>query len=53
MGWIKSRLLERTSYDGIFLVGAGVAFIVLGPLAKFVAYGAIIYGAWTIWKKEK
>lgn len=53
MGWIKSRLSERTSYDGIILVGAGVAFIVLGPLAKFVAYGAIVYGAWTIWKKEK
>ena len=53
MGWIKNRLMERTSYDGIVCIGAGLAFIILGPLAKFAAYGAIAYGAWTIWKKEK
>lgn len=52
MNWITDRLKERTSWDGIVLVGAGVAFVVLGPLAKFVAYGAIAYGAWTIWKAE-
>jgi len=52
MNWITSRLTERTSWDGIVMIGAGVAFIVLGPLAKVAAYGAIAYGAWTIWKKE-
>jgi hypothetical protein len=35
------------------MIAAGVAYIVLGPLAKFAAYVAIGYGAWTIWKKEK
>ena len=53
MGWVMNRLKERTSWDGIICIGAGVSFIVLGPFAKFVAYGAIVYGAWTIWKKEK
>jgi hypothetical protein len=52
MNWITSRLKERTSWDGIVLIVAGGAFIVLGPLAKLAAYGAIAYGAWTIWKKE-
>lgn len=51
--WVIDRLKERTSWDGIVLIAAGAAFIILGPLAKIAAYGAIGYGAWTIWKKEK
>jgi hypothetical protein len=52
MDWIKERLKERTSLDGAVLIAAGAAFIVLGPLAKIAAYGAIAYGIWTIVKKE-
>jgi hypothetical protein len=52
MDWIKERLRERTSLDGAVLIAAGAAFIVLGPLAKIAAYGAIAYGVWTITKKE-
>lgn len=51
MNWIKGRLKERTSLDGAVLIAAGAAFIVLGPLAKIAAYGAIAYGIWTIVKK--
>jgi len=51
--WVLARLKERTSWDGAVLIAAGVAYIVLGPLAKIAAYAAIAYGAWTIWKKEK
>jgi hypothetical protein len=51
MNWIKDRLTERTSLDGIVLILAGGAFIVLGPLAKLAAYGAIAYGIFTIVKK--
>ena len=50
MNWIKSRLLERTSWDGIVLIAAGVAMII--PPVSLIAYGMIAYGAWTIWKKE-
>lgn len=50
--WIVARLKERTSWDGAVLVGAGVAFLVFKPIASLVAYAAIAYGAWTIWKKE-
>ena len=50
--WLKNRLQERSTWDGIILVGAGVAFLVLEPFAKLIAYGAIVYGAWTIWKNE-
>ena len=51
MNWIKGRLTERTSLDGAVLIAAGAAFIVLGPLAKIAAYGAIAYGIFTLVKK--
>tara|TARA_R100001377_G_scaffold25616_1_gene13895 strand:+ start:15 stop:161 length:147 start_codon:yes stop_codon:yes gene_type:complete len=44
------RLKERTSWDGIVLIAAGVAMI-LAPVS-LVAYAMIAYGVWTIWKKE-
>jgi hypothetical protein len=50
--WIIKRLGERTTLDGAVLIGAGIAFLIFKPIASLVAYGAIAYGAWTIWKKE-
>ena len=50
--WIKKRLEERTTLDGAVLIGAGIAFLIFKPIASLVAYGAIAYGAWTIWKSE-
>ena len=51
--WIKERLNERTTLDGAVLIGAGVAFLIFKPIASLVAYAAIAYGAWTLFKKEK
>ena len=50
--WINARLSERTTLDGAILIGAGIAFLIFKPIASLVAYGAIAYGAWTIWKRE-
>jgi hypothetical protein len=50
--WINQRLSERTTLDGAVLIGAGIAFLIFKPIASLVAYGAIAYGAWTIWKRE-
>ena len=50
--WIKSRIEERTSWDGAALVAVGVIVLIAGPFAKLAAYAAIAYGAWTIWKAE-
>jgi len=50
--WIKNRLSERTSWDGVALVGLGLLVLFLAPLAKIAAGLAIAYGAWTIWKEE-
>ena len=51
--FITSRLEERTSLDGAILIVVGVIILIAGPFAKIAAYGAIAYGAWTIYKKEK
>ena len=50
--FITDRLNERTSLDGAVLIGAGIAFLIFKPIAALVAYAAIAYGAWTIWKAE-
>lgn len=51
MNWIKDRFFERTSWDGIVLIAAGVAMIIT-PVS-LIAYGMIAYGIWTLLKKEK
>lgn len=50
--WIESRLQERSTVDGILMVAAGAAIIVFSPIAKIIAYGAIAYGAYTIWRQD-
>ena len=50
--YLTARLTERTSLDGAVLIFAGVAYLIFKPIASLVAYAAIAYGAWTIWKKE-
>jgi hypothetical protein len=52
MTWLKSKLTERSSMDGILMVAAGAAIIVFSPLTQMIAYAAIAWGAWTIWRKE-
>lgn len=52
MNWLKSKLTERSSMDGILMVAAGAAIILFSPLTQMIAYAAIAWGAWTIWRKE-
>ena len=50
--WILARFKERTTWDGTMLIVAGIAFLFVKPIASLIAYAAILYGAWTLWKKE-
>ena len=50
--FIQDRLRERTTLDGMVLIGAGVCFLIFKPIASVVAYGAILYGAYTLFKKD-
>jgi hypothetical protein len=51
--WIKARWSERSSWDGTVLVGVGVVALLFSPLIKWVAWAAIIYGAWTLIRPEE
>ena len=48
--FIKARLKERTSLDGVVAIGGGIVMILIPT--SLIGWGLIAYGAWTIWKKE-
>ena len=50
--WLLARWAERTSWNGAWLIGIGIAVVISAPFIKWFAYGAIAYGAWQIWLKE-
>jgi len=50
--WIKSRLSERTTWDGAGLIVMGLVAIFAASLAKYAGLAAVVYGAWTVWKSE-
>ena len=50
--WIKSRIGERTSWDGGVMIVLGLSALFATNFIKIAAIAAIVYGAWTIWKAE-
>lgn len=50
--WVSDRFTERTSWDGAALIALGIVVLITKPLAGILAYAAIAYGAWTIYKSE-
>ena len=50
--FVKARLAERTSWDGATIIAISVMVIVAAPIIKFLAWPALIYGAWTLYKGE-
>ena len=52
VGWIKGRLGERTSLDGMTLVVICGSIILFGGIAKLVAWAGLVWGVITLLKKE-
>jgi len=50
INWIAKRMTERTTLDGAALVATGLVMLI-APL-NLIAYAAIAYGLWTMWKSE-
>jgi hypothetical protein len=50
--WVKERLAERTSWDGIVLLVVGVFSLLAHPMLNIAAWVAVVWGAWTLWKAE-
>ena len=51
--WIKARMKERTSLDGVSLIVMAGAVIIAAPIVKLLAWPALAYGIYTIVKSEE
>jgi EamA domain-containing membrane protein RarD len=52
LNWMKDRLVERTSHDGIALIAVCGSVVLFGGLAKMLAWVGLGYGIYTLVKKE-
>ena len=50
--WIQERLKERTSWDGFTIIVISVLVLSASPLLRYAAWAGLVYGVWTLWKKE-
>jgi hypothetical protein len=51
--WISERIVEGSSHQGAIVVAAAVAVIWFAiPLTKVILWGALVWGAWSILKKD-
>ena len=53
VNWIKARLAERTSWDGLTIVVVSALVIVASPFVKLLAWPALVWGLYTLYKKEQ
>jgi hypothetical protein len=52
MNWLKDRLRERTTLDGVALIIICGSVIVLGGIVTTVAWAGLAYGLFTTIKGE-
>lgn len=51
--FIKARLTERTSLDGLTLIAVCGSVVLFGGLANLAAWVGLAYGVYTLAKPEK
>tara|TARA_B100000085_G_scaffold267509_1_gene277111 strand:- start:494 stop:670 length:177 start_codon:yes stop_codon:yes gene_type:complete len=51
--WVKARLGERTSLDGVALIAVCGSVILFGGLVKIAAWLGLAYGIYTLIAEEK
>ena len=52
MNWIKSRMKERTSWDGAMCVALGLMILFMRHHSQRLLLVLRLHGVWTIWKSE-
>ena len=50
--WVKDRLGERTSLDGVALVAVCGSIIMFGGIVKIAAWAGLAYGIYTLVKED-
>ena len=51
-GWVKSRLAERTSWDGAMIIGMSLLVLAAAPIVKLLAWPALGFGITKLAKEE-
>jgi|TARA_B110000285_G_C15094942_1_gene601379 hypothetical protein len=49
--WITNRIAQRSSIDGVAMAATGAGILIFSPFAHIIAYAAIVYGIYTMWRK--
>ena len=52
MNWLKERVKEISTWSGASLVALGLLVVIGGPIVKWAAYAAIIWGIISVVKKQ-
>lgn len=52
MKYLNKLLAERTTYDGLVIVGMCLAVLTFGGLAEMAAWVGLVYGGWTLLSTE-
>ena len=52
MSWLKNRIKERTSLDGVSLIVICGSVILFGVIAKLLAWAGLLWGVYTLTKSE-
>ena len=50
--WVMARLAERTSWDGITIIGGSVLILMGAPIIEMLAWPALIWGVYTLVKEQ-
>ena len=50
--WVMARVGERTSLDGLLLIGGCLSVILFGGLAKIAAWVGLAWGVYTLVKSD-
>ena len=50
--WCKNRAVERTSWDGLILIGVSLVALLVQSLVMYAAVVGILWGIYTIIKNQ-
>ena len=50
--WVKARAKEISSWSGLSLIVLGGLIILGGPFVNLLAWAAVAWGIFSIWKKD-
>jgi len=53
MQWMKARAKERTTLDGVVIIGLSVLVLIAAPIVKLLAWPALMIGIYALVSSEE